>query len=373
MYKSDLPTPAVLVDLDVLAANIRKYQEQCDRHGKQLWPMVKTHKSTVIAKKQLEAGAAGFLCGTLDECEGLCRAGIRNIMYAYPVAGRANIERVLELTKRCNFMIRIDSIDGARMMNWAAREAGLQINYTIIIDSGLHRFGIAPEQAGVFARALQDLSHLVFKGISTHPGHVYGASGPGDVPAYVEDERAAVAKAVASLREAGYVPEIVSSGATPTFPGSLTDPHINILHPGNYVFHDYIQVSLGAARLTDCALSVLTTVISHPAPGRYLCDAGAKCLGLDRGAHGNASIPGYGYVIDHPELAVASLSEEVGRLQAEGSTDIKIGDKLEIIPNHACSAANLTSYLFGCRGDRVEQVIPVDMRGNGTLTGVGLF
>ncbi|HHW06344.1 MAG TPA: amino-acid racemase [Clostridia bacterium] len=373
MQKSELQTPAILVDLDILAGNIKRYQALCNKNGKQLWPMVKTHKSTEIAALQQDAGATGFLCGTLDECEGLCRAGMTHIMYAYPVAGSANIKRAIELAKKCNFIIRIDSLDGARRINEAAQKAGIQINYTIIIDSGLHRLGIPPEHAADFAKALKDLTNLAFKGISTHPGHVYAASGEWDLAKYIQDEKAAVAKAVAKLKEAGFSPEIVSSGSTPTFAGAVEDPNINILHPGNYVFHDYIQMSLGVARETDCALSVLTTVISYPAAERYICDAGAKCLGLDKGAHGNTAVQGYGYIKGHPELALISLSEEVGKIRSAGPTGIKVGDQLEIIPNHACSAANLTGYLIGCRGERVERVIQVDLRGNSTPKNVPEF
>jgi D-serine deaminase-like pyridoxal phosphate-dependent protein len=111
--------------------------------------------------------------------------------------------------------------------------------------------------------------------------------------------------------------------------------------------------------------------LSHPFADRYICDAGSKCLGLDQGAHGNTSIKGYGYVKGHPELTVSSLSEEVGKLHVEDSTNLKVGDKIEIIPNHACcSSANFTSYLIGCRGDNVEKLIKIDMRGNITTKNV---
>lgn len=366
MKKAELQTPAILVDLDIMEKNLRKYQELCNQNGKELWPMVKTHKSTELAKMQAEIGAKGFLCGTLEECEGLCDAGFKNIMYAYPVASSVNIGRVIALAKKCNFIIRLDDVDGAKLINQAAEEAGVKINYTIIVDSGLNRFGVPPEKVVDFANSLKELKGLVFKGISTHPGHVYSAQGPEDIPKYIEDEKTALKKAADSLRGAGYSLEIVSSGATPTFFGAVTDENINIFHPGNYVFNDYIQMSTDIAKESECALTVLTTVVSHPSEDHYMCDAGSKTFGLDKGAHGNTSIKGYGYVKGYPELTVSSLSEEVGKLHVEGSTNLKVGDKLEIIPNHACSSANLTTYLIGCRGDKVERLIEIDMRGNST-------
>jgi D-serine deaminase-like pyridoxal phosphate-dependent protein len=370
LKKSQLQTPAILVDLDILEKNMKKYQDLCNKHGKELWPMIKTHKSTEMVKMQQDIGATGFLCGTLDECEGICDMGVKNIMYAYPVASDINIQRVIDLTKRRNFIIRLDNLESAKMINEAAEKAGVKVNYTIIVDSGLNRFGVQPEKVVDFANSLKNLNGLVFKGISTHPGHVYSATGPQDLQKYINDEKSAVKKAVDSLKAAGYTLEIVSSGATPTFFGSVADENINTFHPGNYVFNDFIQMSTDTAKESECALSVYATVVSQPSEDRYICDAGSKCLGLDQGAHGNASIKGYGYVKDHPEITVSSLSEEVGKLHVEGSTNLKVGDKIEIIPNHACSSANMTSYLIGCRGDKVEKLIKIDMRGNNTTKNV---
>lgn len=369
LEKQKLQTPAVLVNLDILENNIKKAQSLCNANGKELWPMIKTHKSIEVAKMQQTAGATGYLCGTLDECEGLAKAGLDNIMYAYPVASDINVQRVIELAKKCNFIIRIDNYDGAKMLNTAAESAGIKVNYTIIIDSGLHRFGILPEKVVAFANSLKEFKALNFKGISTHPGHVYSAIKHDDIQYYIDQEKSTVKSAVNALKAAGYNLELVTSGSTPTFYNAVSDENINVFHPGNYVFMDYIQMSTDTAKESDCALSVYATVISHPIKDLFICDAGAKCLGLDQGAHGNTAIKGYGYVKNHSELTVSSLSEEVGKLHVEGTTNLKVGDKIEIIPNHSCSTANLTNYFVGCRGEKVERLIEVDMRGNSTTKG----
>ena len=114
-----------------------------------------------------------------------------------------------------------------------------------------------------------------------HPGQVYGLSSPDGVPAVTKQEKDVLESAAAKLTEAGFPPEIVSTGSTPTFFGALDSPVINIFHPGNYVFNDALQMGLGAAEEGDCALTVLATVISHPSEGKYLIDAGSKCFGLD--------------------------------------------------------------------------------------------
>ena len=367
MTINELYTPAILLNLDYMEHNLKKYCDAAAAHGKQIWPMIKTHKSTELARLQAQYGCTGFLCGTLDEAEAMAADGVQNIMYAYPVATDVSIRRVVNLAKRCaNFIIRIDGLDAARAIDAGAGAAGVHVNYTIIIDSGLHRFGVKPEQALAFADAMKQFENLVFKGISTHPGHVYGAACEADVAQYVEDERRSVAVAADALRGAGYSLEIISSGSTPTFWGALADENIGIYHPGNYIFNDAIQLSTNTAAEDECALYVLASVISHPSEDLYICDAGAKCLGLDQGAHGNTSIKGFGVVKGHPELTVYSLSEEVGKFHLEGKTDLKVGDKVLIIPNHSCSTANLTSYFVGVRGETVDHLVEVDIRGNST-------
>lgn len=364
MKIQNLHTPAILLDLNILEKNIQSYQNACDATSKQLWPMVKTHKSLTLAKMQADAGATGFLCGTLDECEALCNAGYQSLMYAYPVASKESLERVITLTQNCDFIIRLDDLDGAEIVNAAAMEAGVVINYTIIVDCGLHRFGMPPEKVVAFADTLKDMAGLRLRGISSHSGEVYAAASAADVPSYAKKEMDAIAAAVANLAEAGYSTEIISTGSTPTFSMTIADKNIGIYHPGNYVFNDCIQMSNGTAKEDDCALTVLAAIISHPSEHLYICDAGAKCLGLDQGAHGNASIIGHGRVKGHPEVIVTSLSEEVGKLKVTGETTLKVGDKIEIIPNHSCSTANLTAYYITKRNDIAIGTITVDVRSN---------
>lgn len=366
MNIKELYTPAILLDLDAAEYNAKRYCEAAKAAGKQVWPMVKTHKSLELAKLQGDAGCTGLLCGTLDEAEAFCADGWKDIMYAYPVATDVSFGRVIELEKKCNLIVRIDGFEAAEMLNKAAGEAGVKIPFTIIIDAGLHRFGIKAAEAGEFAKKLSVLGNLEFMGISTHPGHVYGASCGDEIPAYVADERNAVKTAVESLKAAGFECKLVTSGSTPTFFGSLEDEYLTTLHPGNYIFNDSIQLSTKTATEAECALVIYASVISHPAEDLFICDAGAKCLGLDQGAHGNSSIKGFGTVIGHPELTVAGLSEEVGKLHVDGKTTLKVGDKIKIIPNHSCSSANLTGYYVGVRGDEVDHLIKVDIRSNST-------
>lgn len=364
MKKENLKTPAILLNIDALENNIKTYQKMCDDNGKELWPMIKTHKSKELMQMQLDAGATGALCGTLDEAEMCCEMGMKKIMYAYPVASKESIERVIELAKKSDFIIRLDNLDGAKMINNMALNAGVVVNYTIIVDSGLHRFGVPVEKVTAFADKLKEMKGLRLKGISSHPGHVYAAACEDEVHKYVVDECETLTKAKKYMNDAGYELEYVTSGSTPTFAESVKNENINVFHPGNYVFLDSIQLSIKKAEIKDCALTVYATIISHPSEDLFICDAGAKCLGLDQGAHGNSSIVGFGTVIGHPEIVVDGLSEEVGKLHVHGTTDLKVGDKIEIIPNHSCSTANLCSFYTVVKNGEAVRSIPVDVRGN---------
>lgn len=365
MNLHDLQTPAILVLEEAMMDNLKRYQRACDQAGKELWPMIKTHKSTAIANLQRDLGAKGFLCGTLDECEALAENGLFPLMYAYPLADPVNCRRAVELAKKGAFYVRVDDLDGAAILNAAARAEDVVISVTLIVDCGLHRFGRLPEEVLDFAKGLAELKNLRLVGLSTHPGHVYGESDPAKVPEYARQESEAMAAAAEALRNAGYELTHITAGSTPTFQGEVDDPNIGVCHPGNYIFQDCIQMANGTAREEQCALRVYATVISHPKEGLFLCDAGAKCLGLDLGAHGNTSVIGHGRVVGHPELVVAGLSEEVGKLKATGPTDLKVGDRIQIIPNHSCSAANLTDWyvVVGADGE-ITGHIPVDIRSN---------
>ena len=361
-----LITPAVLLDLDAMEHNLKKYQEMADQYHKQIWPMTKTHKSSQLMRLQKKYGASGFLCGTLDECEAAAREGLSPVMYAYPPASLSAILRLIRISQTTDLYIRLDDIVGAGLVEREAAAAGVQIKYTVIIDCGLHRFGISPSDIVEFVQRMEVFPHLVFEGLSSHPGQVYASESPDDVPGYAEEERTALHIAVTKLEKAGIKPHMVTSGSTPTFSFNIDDDVIQIYHPGNYIFNDTLQISTRTATEKECALTVLATVISHPAEDRLIIDAGAKCLGLDQGAHGNHSVKGYGRVPGHPELIIEGLSEEVGKVHINGKTNVKTGDQIRIIPNHSCSSANLTSYYYGIRFNQVDQAIRVDLRDNST-------
>lgn len=360
----ELSTPNFILDLDALENNLKKVQDLCNQHKKELWPMTKTHKSTQLAKKQIEFGAKGLLVGTIDEAEAFVNAGIKAITFPYPIINIANVKRTIELSKKARIILSFDNMESANVWNKELDKENLTLEYFILINSGLNRLGVTPENAPTLAKELSQFENLKLLGISTHPGHVYAVATPEEVKPISNQEIERMTTAKNLLVENGFKVDVVATGSTPTFFDVVGNENLDVLRPGNYPFYDNIQLSLNICKEEDCSLTALGTIISKPNEDLFIVDVGSKCLGLDKGAHGSSLITGFGKVKDHDELNVIGLSEEVGKIQIAGETNLKVGDKIQIIPNHSCSCANMTSYLVGYRGDEVVEIIDVDVRGN---------
>ncbi|MCG6840142.1 alanine racemase [Fusobacterium nucleatum] len=241
MKKKELKTPTILLNIEALKNNIKNYQKLCTENKKELWPMIKTHKSMEIVEMQINEGATGVLCGTLDEAEACCEKGIKKIMYAYPVASEENIKRIIEISKKTDFIIRLDSLEAAIKINKMAEVENVVVSYSIIVDSGLHRFGLSLKNLLNFTEELKKLKNLKLRGISSHPGHVYSSICEEDIHKYVLDECETLKQVKDILEKEGYHLEYITSGSTPTFIEAVKDLNINVYHPGNYVFLDSIQ------------------------------------------------------------------------------------------------------------------------------------
>lgn len=359
----DLETPSFLLDLTVLEKNIKDYQTDCDNNKKQLWPMTKTHKSSHIAMMQSEAGAKGFLVGTIDEAEILADKGVGSIMLAYPYTDLRNLERIADISERIKLYCAIDHLDHITLYSDFFSKRDQMCKIIIIIDSGLNRFGTSPEEAGKFALDVTNNRNLELHGIATHTGQVYGCSNNEEVNIQGRSGLDKMELAKQSIEKEGINLQFVACGTTPAFDLEVRHSIIDIVRPGNYVFHDNIQIILGSAEEKDCAFTVQCTIISKH--GNFLLiNCGSKCLGLDKGAHGVSGLDTYGLVKGHPKLKIVSLSEEVGKIYSEDPDLFSIGDKLQIIPNHSCSSASMTSFLIGHRQGIVERTIEIDMRPN---------
>jgi len=307
---------------------------------------------------QVAAGAVGLTAAKLDEAEVFARAGFEDLFIAYELVTAAKLERAIALAGRVRLSFGVDSREGIEMAAAAARGAGTRLKVRIEIDSGLHRCGVPADEAVALARLVAARPELELEGVFTHAGHAYAAGSARELDRIGREEADSVLRAAELI---GSV-EVVSVGNTPTAARSIARSGVTEARPGNYVFYDWMQVALGAARPQDCALTVAATVISRPAPDRAVLDAGAKTLGLDRGAHGSSSMTHYGSLVG-TDGSLARLSEEHGVLELPPSSGLRIGEAVRILPNHACAVANLAAGYAVIRADRVVDWWRVDAAG----------
>jgi D-serine deaminase-like pyridoxal phosphate-dependent protein len=268
------------------------------------------------------------------------------------------------MQRRGSVAVGVDSLAAAEGLDEVARSEHIEVAVLIEVDSGLGRAGVKPGAPALeLAQQLTDLRNLRLRGLFTHAGHAYAAASAAEVAHIGRQEGEVLVESAALVRAHGISCEVVSVGSTPTALHAGAVAGVTEIRPGNYVFYDRMQVGLGVASLEDCALSVLARVISRPLPDRAVLDAGSKTLALDRGAHGLDALAGFGQDRQHG-LILQRLSEEHAVVEGVGPT-VTVGGRLRIVPNHACTVANLAEELLGVRDERVCEVLPVLVRGGG--------
>ncbi len=344
-------TPYLRVDVPRLRANVERTARWAAGAGVSLRPHAKTHKCPRIARLQLDAGAVGLTVATIGEAEVFVEHGAEDVFIAYPLwLTDAGARRLRDLAERADLAIGVDSPEAA--LRAARLLEGSGIVTLVEVDSGQHRTGVAPEDAGALAAATVEAG-LPVRGIFTFPGHSYS---PDALVTAADDEARALRAATESLREAGLEPDVVSGGSTPslahTHPGELTE-----LRPGVYAFGDAQQWELATIPPDDIALTCQATVVSH-AGGRLVLDAGSKALGADRAAYAT----GWGRLLDHPDARVVQLSEHHAVVDLGGAPLPALGSRVAVVPNHVCAAVNLADTLWADTGDDLEPW-PVAARG----------
>jgi D-serine deaminase-like pyridoxal phosphate-dependent protein len=377
MHLDALSTPCLLVDRSRLRQNLDRMQDRANANAVALRPHAKTHKSVALARRQLDRGAKGLTVATVDEAAAFVEAGVEDVRVAVPVTGRDKHEHLAVLQQSARVSCTVDTVAGAEQASAVHAAHDRPLDVLLEVDVGHGRCGVrwnASETAVRLARRIVDLPGLRLVGILTHAGQAY--DGPsGDESEAEALERAArherdrmlqVAAALADASVPGVEPGAfeVSVGSTPTMAAFENADHVGFriteIRPGNYVMHDAMQVALGAATLADCALTVLTTVVSTKArpdgPDRAFVDAGKKVVTTDMGY----GTDGYGIVLQdaasrtpHSDRRVARLSEEHGWLEGAGTADLSVGDRLRLVPNHACVTVATQSRLYVVDGDQI--------------------
>jgi D-serine deaminase-like pyridoxal phosphate-dependent protein len=366
---ADLHTPQVLVDHQRLLANIERCQKLASDRGIRLRPHSKTHKSPIIARWQLDRGAIGICCAKVGEAEVMAAAGIADIRLAYPIHP-SNAPRLLALMERASISIVVDHAGIAREWADAMKRATRTLDVLVKVDVGFHRCGIDPDAPDAldFIRSVASMPGLRLRGLLSHAGQAYQAASPDELCLIARREVEILTMLGDRLSAAGIVVEEISVGATPTLRYSMLQPGVTELRPGNYVYFDRTQLSLRAATLGDCALTVLATVVSKPSVDRLILDCGSKTLTTDL-ARGFGPTPGYGVVVTadvgaiDETLIIERLSEEHATVRVAERTALEPGDRVRVLPNHACVVVNMVDEVLLVEGERVIDKLPIAARG----------
>lgn len=370
-HVSELDTPCLVVDIQRLDRNIRDVQARVSAAGLALRPHAKAHKIAEITRRQIAGGAVGVTTAKLSEAEALVARGVTDVLVCYPLVGPAKLDRLLALTRRARVLSVVDSVSAARAIAERFVRAGETHEVLVKIDAGFGRIGVTGGAAGELAEnsrqlveTIADLDGISFSGLCIHEGSTYGVVDPELRHRMAADQCATLVHVARTLERLGTDVPVVSAGSTPGLAGDLTVAGITEVRPGNYVFYDAIQVGLGVAELDQCALTVLTTVVSNTQTPRFVVDGGSKVFGLDRGAHGLAVTEGYGTCLSDSALRLTGLSEEHGWGAATaGGVTPSVGDVLRFVPNHACSVVNNVDAVWVADGDLVVDTWDVCARG----------
>jgi D-serine deaminase-like pyridoxal phosphate-dependent protein len=289
-----------------------------------------------------------------------------DIRIPYPI-NPSNADRVLALLDSTQLSFIVDHPLVAKQWSDAMTRAGKRVDVLVKVDVGFHRCGINPYATDSvdMIRGVASLPGLNFKGLLSHAGHAYHAHSEKELRVMAEQEALMMRALAERCRQAGIRIDEISAGATPPARYSLQQDGFTEYRPGNYVYFDRTQVALGAATLDDCALTVLATVVSKPAADRVIFDSGSKTLTND-GARGFTPAPGYGLVVDHPNLLIERLSEEHATVKVQdGSTPLEPGDRVRIIPNHSCVVSNLVDEAWLVDGATAQ---PLTIAARGRIT-----
>jgi len=329
----DLDTPALYVDLDVLERNIARMQERCRGWGVALRPHVKTHKIPEITQLQLDAGAIGITVAKVGEAEVLPGD---DVLVAYPLV-KTKLTRLRALAQTRRVTVAVDSIDLARDLEGIAT--------LVEIDVGPGRCGAqSPEQAVAIARACSN-----FQGIFYWPSWLDKA---GFQSACVKIE--AVLEA---LHAAGFEARIVSGGSTPGAANTPLVPRTTEIRPGTYVFYDANSLTAKLCVEADCALRVLTTVVSTAVPGQCVIDGGSKTFSSDATVGAGT----FGHFVGR-HWTMRKLNEEHGYVEIDGVKP-HVGEKVWVVPSHCCTTVNMHDDIWYGRGGRVDGSWRVAARG----------
>jgi D-serine deaminase-like pyridoxal phosphate-dependent protein len=331
MHIDELETPALVIDLDIMEANLQRVADYAAKHKLRLRPHTKTHKIPALGKRQIELGAAGLTVAKTTEAQVMLRAEPRDLLVAYPVLGKKKLDRLMEVARKTAVTVSLDSSFAARQLSEAARDAGLEIGVLAEVDAGLGRVGVKPGAPLVaLASEIDSLPRLRFEGIAFYPGHLRKMDEQGRTA--LDALARLLETACGELAAAGLSPHIVSGGSTPSLYHSHELPYLN------------------------------ATVVSTAHDGQAIIDGGSKTFSSDLAAAPGP--PTFGHIVEAPAAAFVKMNEEHGYIDVTAAGHrFEIGSRVHVIPNHICVAMNLHERVHGVRGNQVETTWEVAGRG----------
>ena len=355
----EVDTPSLLLDLDIFESNMLALLKICQSHGVSLQPHAKTHRTPEIGRLQQDLGADGLCVAKVGEAEGFAEVGVRKITVAYPVLGKSKIERALNLARRVDLTLGVDSVIGAREIGEVFAAEGMTCKLLLIIDTGPQRDGVLPSVAPDVATEISAIPGVRLDGIMTHEGTVYASANPQELEQASQAVATLMVETAQSIRAKGVDLPRVSMGASASARFVAKVPGVTQIRPGIFAFNDLGQVALGNATLDQVAVRVLTTVVSRPSPTSAVIDGGSKTFSQDllpAAAH-RSEYPGHGLIIGKPGWVIERLSEEHGMVRFMGTgnpPNLDIGEKVQVIPNHICTVFSSLNECVVLRSGKVQ-------------------
>ncbi|MDZ4818781.1 MAG: alanine racemase [Planctomycetota bacterium] len=356
----EIPTPALVLDSEVVRINIRRLADYATTKGLKVRPHTKTHKMRALAEMQLDAGASGITVAKVSEAEIISAPG-SDVLLAYPPVGPSRAARLATLARDRTIRAAVDSLAAVNEVSSAAQSANTVVGLLVELDVGMGRTGVASPLATLpLVQAIDRAPNVRLDGIMVYPGHIWDPIERQDEPLRAVD--ILLEQTIDLWSQHGFAASIVSGGSTPTAYQSHLVPHLSEIRPGTYIFNDMNTVRGGFCLIANCAARLITTVISDAVAGQVVIDAGSKTLSNDLCLPAKDS--GYGYVFEYPEAIVTRLSEEHGQLDVTSCEPRPvIGERLTIIPNHICPCLNLQDSVWWERSNESLELVCVDARG----------
>jgi len=360
MPMAEVDTPALLLDLDAFDYNLQRMAQSLRGTGLRLRPHAKSHKCPEIALRQVALGASGVCCQKVSEAEAMVAGGIQDVLVTNEVVGPAKLARLAQLARRAKVGVCVDDAGNAEAVALAAREAGVMLDVLVELDVGANRCGVAPGEAAVaLARIVARTEGLRLAGFQAYQGSAQHLRTHLERREAIQDAVAKVRSTLELLQRAGLEAPAVTGAGTGTYLLEAMSEVYTELQPGSYVFMDAdYGRNLGedgeAVHEFRHSLFVLATVMSRPVPFRAVVDAGLKAHSVDSGMPLVADVPGALYTRASDEHGVVELSE---------GSQLRLGQKVRLIPGHCDPTVNLHDWLVCCRNGHVEALWPIAARG----------